>query len=337
MGRDERRLLMGTALGFLLIVALFTITLVCDHQRRYHRVGRGKLVARVNGIRIYERDLEEFKDLARDSYGPEPGQGEMDERTLRAAVLEAYVDRVIYRVAEKYGIAAEEEIKFLTRRYQERLVREKFLSRNIVGSIGEEDLKARYQQLVDMFSDGEERKVSHIVVATEEEADRIRNLILRFNNFETIAEKKSLDRESAANGGSLGYVLKDSLAIPEFAEVAFLLKVGELSRPVRTKNGWHIIRVDDARKIKVKTYEESRNDIFEQLKQEKLEEFVDSFAHQPNIELLPQQVGEKSDSGKSDSTTEETNEDGVSLGDGGDSSGETGGEEQDRQGRGNGE
>ncbi|MDR1425872.1 MAG: peptidyl-prolyl cis-trans isomerase [Rickettsiales bacterium] len=290
MRKEEKQFLLRMVVGITTVATLLTSFLVCNHYVKYHRVNLGKSIAKINGVVIYERDLEEFL-FPPSKFADAPGAtrlkpGDMNRKALEALVREIYANKIVYRAAKKYGMTVDNDIKFLTEKYREQLVREKFINEKIINNIREEDLKERYQQLVDMMKDKEERKISHIVVATEEEADRIKNMIQRFNNFESTADKKSLDRESAVNGGSLGYVLKENIIIPEFAEIAFLLKTGELSRPIETKNGWHVIRVDDIRNIKIKTYEESRNDILEQMRQERFEEFIESFNRGPKTEFF---------------------------------------------------
>jgi peptidyl-prolyl cis-trans isomerase C len=93
-------------------------------------------------------------------------------------------------------------------------------------------------------------------------------------NFESVAERKSIDKASAAHGGSIGYVIKEQIAIPEFANIAFLLKEGEISKPIKTKEGWHIVKVNSVRMVQPRGYEASRGDILETLKKEKYNQFL---------------------------------------------------------------
>jgi peptidyl-prolyl cis-trans isomerase C len=68
----------------------------------------------------------------------------------------------------------------------------------------------------------------------------------RGTDFAELARQKSKDPGAAAEGGDLGYFTKDQM-VPEFSEVAFKLNKGELSDPIKTQFGWHIIRVEDKR------------------------------------------------------------------------------------------
>jgi foldase protein PrsA len=103
------------------------------------------------------------------------------------------------------------------------------------------DAKAYYDQNKAQFTVAAGRTAKHILVATKAEADRIRAEVT-LQNFGELAKKYSTDTVSAQQGGSLGQIQKGQL-VPEFEKVAFSLKSGEISQPVKTQFGWHIITV----------------------------------------------------------------------------------------------
>lgn len=91
-----------------------------------------------------------------------------------------------------------------------------------------------------------EVRASHILVKTRQEAVKIRKEIVNGDiSFEDAAEKYSLC-PSSVNGGDLGYFKRGQMVQP-FSDVAFDLKVGQISDPVGTKFGWHLIKVVDKR------------------------------------------------------------------------------------------
>ena len=106
----------------------------------------------------------------------------------------------------------------------------------------DQDAKAYYDAHTDQFQVPAGRVASHILVPTKAEADQIRAEVTP-ENFAEIAREKSTDTGSAKQGGSLGPIQKGQL-VPEFEKVAFSLKDGEISQPVKTQFGWHIITVD---------------------------------------------------------------------------------------------
>ncbi len=103
------------------------------------------------------------------------------------------------------------------------------------------DAKKYYEDNPTQFTVAAGRTAKHILVATKAEADRIRSEVT-LQNFGELAKKYSTDTVSAQQGGSLGQIQKGQL-VPEFEKVAFSLKNGEISQPVKTQFGWHIITV----------------------------------------------------------------------------------------------
>lgn len=93
------------------------------------------------------------------------------------------------------------------------------------------------------FIMAEEVKASHILVETEQEAIRLKEEILSGTSFEDLASEHSLC-PSGRNGGDLGFFGRGQM-VSEFEEAAFGLNVGEISDPVRTNFGWHLILVTD--------------------------------------------------------------------------------------------
>ncbi|MFA6989564.1 MAG: peptidylprolyl isomerase [Candidatus Gastranaerophilaceae bacterium] len=89
----------------------------------------------------------------------------------------------------------------------------------------------------------EQVKASHILVPTKEEAITIKEKILAGMSFEEAAETYS-QCPSGKSGGDLGYFRKGQM-VPEFEQAAFTNPVGQISEPVQTQFGWHLILVTD--------------------------------------------------------------------------------------------
>ena len=103
------------------------------------------------------------------------------------------------------------------------------------------DAKKYYEDNPAQFKVAAGRSASHIVVATKAEADKIRAEVTPAN-FAALAKKYSTDTGSARQGGKIGEIQRGQL-VPAFEKVAFALKSGEISAPVKTQFGWHIITV----------------------------------------------------------------------------------------------
>jgi foldase protein PrsA len=136
----------------------------------------------------------------------------------------------------------------------------------------EADAKAYYEDNPAEFRVAAGRTASHILVETEGEADAIRAEVTP-ENFADLARENSTDTGSATQGGSLGPIQKGQL-VPEFDKAAFALKDGEISQPVKTQFGWHIITVD-VTPASVTSFADAKDQIIQtQLNQKRQAEFT---------------------------------------------------------------
>lgn len=163
-----------------------------------------------------------------------------------------------------------------------RLLQEDFFR---TARIPEERLRAEYEKAKAQAGEAEYR-VRHILVDDEKLA---RSLIADITGrkrakFEDLARQHSKD-SSAQNGGDLGWLTPNGL-VPEFAEAMLKLKKGELSRaPVKSRFGWHIIRVDDVRKLEFPPYEDVRDRIAQQLLQIEYRKYIAALRSDARIDL----------------------------------------------------
>ena len=109
--------------------------------------------------------------------------------------------------------------------------------------LSEEKLKEYYEQNKEEYRNTQV-KASHILVDKEEEAKDILKKLQAGQDFAELATEFSKDPGSAAQGGDLGFFSKDMM-VPEFDVAAFSLKPGEISEPIKTTYGYHIIKVVD--------------------------------------------------------------------------------------------
>ncbi|MGG1573149.1 peptidylprolyl isomerase [Fictibacillus sp. NRS-1165] len=111
----------------------------------------------------------------------------------------------------------------------------------------------------------EEVKASHILVDDKKTADEVKAKLDKGEDFAKLAEKYSKDPGSKSKGGDLGFFGKGQM-VPEFDKVAFKLKPGQVSDPVKSQFGYHIIKVVDK---KTNKFEDKKKQISEELKQQK--------------------------------------------------------------------
>ncbi|MEJ5307951.1 MAG: peptidylprolyl isomerase [candidate division WOR-3 bacterium] len=129
-------------------------------------------------------------------------------------------------------------------------------------TVSDQEAKEYFERKKYVFQKDQEVVISYVeipktpssedVLNAKENIEGLRNDILNGNlTFEKAAQLYSDDYGSAPNGGSLGYFKKGQM-VKEFEDAAFGLKVGEISKPVKTVYGWHLIKVDDVKKDSIK-------------------------------------------------------------------------------------
>ena len=161
------------------------------------------------------------------------------------------------------------------------------------------EAKAYFDAHPDDYSEPTQVRARHILIKTKEgdkEAiEAIHKRILAGEDFATLAKENS-DCPSGEQGGDLGFFEKGRM-VPAFADAAFALNVGEVSNPVQTEFGYHIIKVEERKEAGNREFAEVKEDIKQQLKQEKthanLGQFMDRLKKAAkitiNIEMPPEQ------------------------------------------------
>lgn len=133
--------------------------------------------------------------------------------------------------------------------------------------VDEAELKAAYEQVKAQYT-GKEYHVEHILVEKESDAKAIIAQLKSGASFADIAKAKSKDPGSATNGGDLGWVNEQSL-VPEFSKAMVQLKPGQTTdKPVKSQFGWHIIKLDEVRDVKVPSMEEIKEQLIQMISSE---------------------------------------------------------------------
>jgi peptidyl-prolyl cis-trans isomerase C len=144
--------------------------------------------------------------------------------------------------------------------------------KNIMASVDitEEEIKNYYEANSQMFKNEETVSAKHILVDDLDKINEIKTEIANGMSFEEAAQKHS-KCPSASQGGSLGSFTRGKM-VPEFEETAFKLEVGEISEPVKTQFGYHLIQLDEKSSEAAKTFEESKETILKNLLNQKQNE-----------------------------------------------------------------
>ena len=176
---------------------------------------------------------------------------------------------VFTQEADKLGLASSDEFKA-----QMELARQTVLANQLIkdfekkNAVTDELLKAEYDKFA-AANGGKEIKARHILVDKEADAAAIIASLKKGAKFDEIAKKRSKDTGSGAKGGDLDWANPSSY-VPEFSAALLALKKGQLTdKAVKTQFGFHVIRVDDVRDIKLPAFDEVKPQIADQMKQDK--------------------------------------------------------------------
>lgn len=252
---------------------------------------KDEVIAMNNGHRIYRDDINgRFKEiLMLQAIGDEVDRdmdyvSQMDKETLTQVVKEAEINKELVKQAKKNGIYKDKKFQQRLDSYRKNLAVEMLTRKKAEEMITDAKIKARYDSIIEYIGDKEEIHVQHILVNSRQAANSVRKE-LRWRKFEDVAFQRSLDKNSADLGGDLGYVMFENLN-KDFANAAFALQVGEISAPVETEYGWHVIKVLDRRKVETYSFDEVKEQIRKQLIKEAMAHYLETISNGIDIKIV---------------------------------------------------
>jgi len=190
----------------------------------------------------------------------------------RAFLLSVLIDvKLMAAAAREQGMADDGLFQQRVEYLEEQALRRQYIADVVAADITQEAVEARYAELTAEIATEEELRARHILVATEEEAIALKAEIDGGADFATLANENSTD-SSAANGGDLGFFGRGQMVAP-FEEAVFALaNVGDVSAPVQSQFGWHLIKLEERRPATPPAIEEVGPQIQQQL-------FIDAYTN----------------------------------------------------------
>ena len=167
---------------------------------------------------------------------------------------------------------------------QDRALRRAYTKQTVSDAITPEEIKAAYDKMVAAMPNVDEIHARHILVSTEDDAKAIKAQLDGGADFATLAKEKSIEPGAKDSGGDLGYFTQDKMVKP-FGDAAFALKVSEISQPVQTQFGWHIIQVLDRRPAAKPTLDAMTQQIGQQLYVQKYRALFDQLRKGATIDI----------------------------------------------------
>lgn len=150
--------------------------------------------------------------------------------------------------------------------------------------ISDAEIKAKYEELIKQ-ADKTEYHARHILVPNESEALALKKRLAGGEDFARLARELSQDTANAANGGDLGWFLP-STTVKTFADALQQMKPGEVSAPVHTQFGWHVVELLGSRPASLPTLEQARGNVTRILASQRIDEYIAELRAKADIKSL---------------------------------------------------
>ncbi|NLJ57789.1 MAG: hypothetical protein GX339_02980 [Tissierellia bacterium] len=304
--------------SFFLVALLSILILTACSENGTKLVEEKDIMATVNGKAILQEEFDKaisyYKDYVEYLYGEDAWESEARAGlTYKQYYEDSVMDDMIYRLllldaAEKEGITATEEevqaqldsfkVYFQNEEeYKSYLTQSGMTEENIKEELSNDILinhflllktenlsptDEEFKALFDELRMNTQVRASHILVNTEEEALTVSERSNNGEDFADLARELSVDTGSSENGGDLDYFSYAQMVKP-FSEAAFSMEIGEISEPVESEFGYHIIKVTDKIVDEEKTVETEKDWLIAYYKDAKIKELLDKLETEAEI------------------------------------------------------
>lgn len=268
----------GQSLLLIALLGLGLLVTACDSKKGGDD---SKVLATVNGEAITEKDYQDYLKLRQTQQAPIS-----DKEKEKKVVLDEMVNRVLLvQNAVTNKLDEEPDVYFQIKRQRENVLARAMVRKYLKDTpISDDDVKKRYDQEVEKTHKLEYR-ARHILTETEAEAREIIKQLDKGASFADLAKKKSVDVRSGKEGGDLGWFNQGAM-VPEFFDAVVAMKKGQTTKdPVKTDFGWHVIKVEDSRPLKVPPFEQIKANIRQLVQQEKIDAMVKELKDKGKVKI----------------------------------------------------
>lgn len=269
---------MAKLYGFIMLIALLPMAVQAQQE-----VSIDTPIALVDDTPITFHDLSMAED---EIFGM---VGELPVQQRQQALLGFLVNRELAaKAAISAGMNTEDpEVAKRIAFYTKKALQEVYVGRMMAERVSDQDVRTYYDKEVAGAAPVEEVRARHILLADEKLAREVaRQAQQKDADFEALAKQYSTG-PSGPSGGDLGYFSAEQM-VPEFSDASFKMKAGEVSDPVKSQFGWHIIKLEDRRTRPVPTFEQIEMQITEHLIGEAQREVYDQMRDAAKVEMVMQ-------------------------------------------------
>lgn len=243
-----------------------------------------KILATVNGKAITEQDL----NMAMTRF-PQENQAFFATEQGKAQLLEQLISfELVHKYAEDEKLSETEEYKSQLEILKKDLLIQAGVKKILDAvTVTEEEVKDFYNNNPDMFKGEESVRAKHILVDSEEKAKEVKAAIDGGLSFEEAAKENSTC-PSSSQGGDLGFFTRGRM-VPEFEDAAFAMTIGEVSEPVKTQFGYHLIKVEEKTPEVTRSFDEVKGQLQMNLLSQKQNEayinFINKLKQEQDVKM----------------------------------------------------
>lgn len=230
------------------------------------------VVANVNGVDITIGHMIVLRNNLPDQYK------NLDDNVLFDGILDQVIQQTVLAQTIKNPTPA---IALQLENEQRALFAGAAMRKLLVDSVTDDAIEAAYHERIAGAEPNREFNASHILVETEAEAQALVTELAAGADFAELAAEKSTG-PSGPNGGQLGW-FGPGMMVPAFEEAVTDLQLGEVSAPIQTQFGWHVIILNESRNEGVPTLEEVRSDLAEKLQQQAISKILQDLTDDAEI------------------------------------------------------
>jgi peptidyl-prolyl cis-trans isomerase C len=238
-----------------------------------------EVLAVINGEPLTQLHYDQFIE----QYSPQVrSMAEQDKgRFMRELVLQ----ELLAQEGKRQQIDQDPEVQIRLQTQMNNTIARAVVQKSVENDSGITDakLKAHYDANKSNYKEGETITASHILVKTEPEAEALLEELKGGKDFAELAKEKSTG-PSAPQGGDLGSFGRGRM-VPDFEQAAFALKAGEVSQPVKTRFGWHVIKVTEHTEGKQQDFEQAKEEIRKALVTDYIQEMIQALQNKAAIEI----------------------------------------------------
>lgn len=270
------------------VIAIAGAVLVLGAGITYFAVKGGTpndvVVAKINGTPVTLEQANLRIKMMQQGQGKKISFNDLPAESKSAIIQEEAAHRMLIKDAKKQNLLSRKTINKETDVFVDNLFQKAILEKVANAAVSDEKVKAAYDKESERLQGQQEIRARHILVKTPEEAQAVKEA-LTTKAFKDVAKEMSIDQKTAKEGGDLG-VLYTGNMLKEFDEAISKLKSGEISEPVKSEFGWHIIKLDSRNPAKILPFDQAKDAVTIDISKKAIKEYVDGLLKNVKIDIL---------------------------------------------------